>query len=115
MLMAVIRYLEPPTKILDGLRSIARQCERLANSTERASMPTYYVCLDTNILIDALDALRDDKPLAGWDDFELMIKSKKAKLLVSQVTLLEFEKNVIEAEGKILFAKAEGPQQEDGR
>jgi hypothetical protein len=61
-------------------------------------MPEYYVCLDTSVLIDVFDEIRSkgSEP-KGWTALKKLIDANEAKLLVPEITLLEFDKKVREA------------------
>src|ERR1700733_9094975 len=60
-------------------------------------MSEYFVCLDTCVLFDVFDKIRSkgSEP-KGWTALKKLIDANEAKLLVPEITLLEFDKNVRE-------------------
>ncbi len=62
----------------------------------------YLVCLDTTVLVDLYKSLRTGKKVKGFDELKALVQAKDVTLLVSQVTILELEKFVDNAERELL-------------
>jgi hypothetical protein len=67
----------------------------------------YFICLDNCILVDVLEAIREGSEFKGWKELQALLKAKKATLLVTKVTLLEFERKIAEAEAQLLTARVQ--------
>ena len=67
---------------------------------------TYFVCLDSCVLITSYIRLRSGGKLKGFDELKSLIEAKNATLVVPQVTFLELEKFVNNAERDLLSTVA---------
>jgi len=65
-------------------------------------MAAYFVCLDTCLLVTLYLRLRSGTEVKGFDELKALIEAKEATLVVPQVTILELEKFVDNAERELL-------------
>jgi PIN domain len=67
-------------------------------------MAEYFVCLDTNILVDLVEKFGSGKTTNAWEKLLKLVRDNEATLLVPEVTLLELETCVRDAEEELLAA-----------
>lgn len=67
---------------------------------------TYFVCLDSCVLVSLYLNLRSGSEAKGFNELKALIEAKRTKLLVPQVTILELEKFVNNAERELLSTVA---------
>lgn len=66
----------------------------------------YFVCLDTCVLVTLYLKLRSGSEAKGFNELKALIEAKDATLLVPQITLLELQKFVDEAERELFSTVA---------
>jgi hypothetical protein len=79
-------------------------------------MADYFVCLDTNVLVDLVQEIQAGKPPKWWDKLQKLIKDgKKAKLVVPEITILELKSTLRDLESELGAAttKAEADAKEN--
>lgn len=67
-------------------------------------MAAYFVCLDTNILVDLVEKFASGKTTNAWEELLKLVRNNEVNLLVPEVTLLELETCVRDAEDELLAA-----------